>query len=67
MRVYSLLPPSGDIRTFSCDVKDFFNYPEKNHQYPAKQQNLIVYQIGTEAFTGAPATFTCTDFKADLS
>ena len=41
MRVYSFLPPSGDIRSFSCDVKDFFNYLEKSHQYPAKDQNLI--------------------------
>ncbi|KAL2270269.1 hypothetical protein VTJ83DRAFT_2453 [Remersonia thermophila] len=69
MRVYSFLPPNnavGDIRNFSCDIKDFFNYLEQNHGYPAREQNLIVYQIGTECFTGGPAKFTCHNFKADL-
>jgi xyloglucan-specific endo-beta-1,4-glucanase len=86
MRVYSFLPPSGDIRDFSCDVKDFYNYLEKTHAFPAKEQNVIgefdgleggvgsvanvgvaVYQVGTEAFMGGPATFTVSKFTADLS
>ncbi|KAK1828644.1 endoglucanase [Podospora conica] len=67
MRVYSFLPPSGDIRDFSCDVKDFYNYLEEKHAFPAKEQNVIVYQIGTEAFTGGPATFTATKFNAEYS
>lgn len=41
MRVYSFLPPSGDIRDFSCDIKDFYNYLEKAHAFPAKEQNII--------------------------
>ena len=41
MRVYSFLPPSGDIREFSCDVKEFYNYLEKTHAFPAKEQNII--------------------------
>lgn len=66
MRVYSFVPPSGTIKTFSADVKEFFDYLEKNHQFPSSQQNVIVFQIGTEAFTGGPATFTCTQFTADV-
>lgn len=41
MRVYSFIPPSGTIKSFTADVKEFFNYLEKNHQYPSSQQNLI--------------------------
>lgn len=26
----------------------------------------VVYQVGTEAFTGGPATFTVDNFSADL-
>ncbi|KAK0649655.1 concanavalin A-like lectin/glucanase domain-containing protein [Cercophora newfieldiana] len=67
MRVYSFVPPAGQvIRSFSADVKEFYNYLEKSHQFPASRQNIIVYQIGTEAFTGGPATFTCTKFSADV-
>ncbi|KAK4163733.1 concanavalin A-like lectin/glucanase domain-containing protein [Cladorrhinum sp. PSN259] len=66
MRVYSFVPPSGTIKNFSADLKEFYNYLEKNQGFPSSRQNIIVYQIGTEAFTGGPATFTCTSFKADV-
>lgn len=67
MRVYSFLPPSGDIRDFSCDVKEFYNYLEKSHAFPSKEQNIIVYQIGTEAFTGGPATFSVSNYTAEYT
>jgi xyloglucan-specific endo-beta-1,4-glucanase len=66
MRVYSFVPPSGTIKSFSADVKDFYNYLVSNYQFPAAQQNIIVFQVGTEAFTGGPAKFTCQHFTADV-
>ncbi|KAK3382562.1 endoglucanase [Lasiosphaeria ovina] len=66
MRVYSFVPPSGTIKSFSADVKEFFNYLEKNQQFPSSQQNLIVFQVRTEVFMGAKATFKCTQFTADV-
>ncbi|KAK4222310.1 endoglucanase [Podospora fimiseda] len=66
MRVYSFVPPSGTIKNFSADLKEFYNYLERNHQFPSSRQNIIVYQIGTEAFTGGPATFTCSQFRAEV-
>jgi len=42
MKVYSFVPPSGGIiRSFSGDVKEFFNYLQANHKFPASSQNLI--------------------------
>ncbi|KAK0638570.1 concanavalin A-like lectin/glucanase domain-containing protein [Cercophora newfieldiana] len=68
MKVYSFLPPAGAgaIKSFSADVREFFRYLEECHQFPASQQNLIVFQAGTECFTGGPATFTCSRFSADV-
>ncbi|KAK4185154.1 endoglucanase [Podospora australis] len=67
MRVYSFVPPSGTIKSFSADVKEFFNYLQRDHQYPASSQNLIVFQVGTEAFTGGPATFWVDQWTADVN
>ncbi|KAK3349877.1 concanavalin A-like lectin/glucanase domain-containing protein [Lasiosphaeria hispida] len=66
MKVYSFVPPSGCVKSFSADVKDFFDYLQHNQQFPASSQNLIVFQVGTEAFTGGPATFTVSQFYADV-
>lgn len=41
MRVYSFVVPSGTVKSFSADVKEFFRYLESNYQYPSSQQNLI--------------------------
>ncbi|KAF2748244.1 glycoside hydrolase family 12 protein [Sporormia fimetaria CBS 119925] len=72
MQVYSFVVP-GDLRqtpspysSFNADVKLFFDYLTQNHGYPAQQQNLIVYQVGTEAFTGGPARFSVSDFSANV-
>jgi xyloglucan-specific endo-beta-1,4-glucanase len=66
MRVYSFVPPSGTVKEFSADVKEFYTYLEQNYQFPSSKQNVIVFQIGSEAFTGGPATFTVSQFSADV-
>ncbi|KAK4445226.1 endoglucanase [Podospora aff. communis PSN243] len=67
MRVWSFLPASGgEICEFKADVREFFGYLEQERGFPAAEQNLIVFQIGTECFTGGPATFACTQFSADV-
>jgi len=67
MRVYSFVRAgNSDIKSFSADIKLFFNYLEQTQQYPASTQNLIVYQIGTEAFTGGPARWSASSFSLDV-
>ncbi|KAH6856910.1 concanavalin A-like lectin/glucanase domain-containing protein [Chaetomium sp. MPI-CAGE-AT-0009] len=65
MSVYSFMATSS-INSFNADVKAFFNYLEDNDDFPADTQNLIVFQVGTEAFTGGPATFTVSQFSASV-
>lgn len=65
MKVFSFIAPQN-LQNWSGDAKQFFNYLEKNQGYPASQQNLIVFQTGTEAFTGGPATFTVQRFSASI-
>ncbi|KAK4121664.1 glycoside hydrolase family 12 protein [Parathielavia appendiculata] len=63
MQVYSFVAMSA-MNSFSGDAKDFFNYLTDNEAFPADTQNLIVFQVGTEAFDGGPATFTVSQFTA---
>jgi xyloglucan-specific endo-beta-1,4-glucanase len=65
MRVYSFVPPSGTVKEFSADLKEFYAHLEQNYQFPSSTQNVIVYQVGSEAFTGGPATFTVSQFSAE--
>ncbi|KAK4154614.1 glycoside hydrolase family 12 protein [Chaetomidium leptoderma] len=77
MRVYSFIAASP-VRSFTADVKEFFRHLEKTQNYPSSQQNLIgmhitdgrpssVFQVGTEAFTGGPATFSVSQFSASVN
>ncbi|KAF6829549.1 endoglucanase a precursor [Colletotrichum musicola] len=66
MKVYSFLPVNGPIQHFSADVKHFFDYLVHQHQFPAQNQYMLVYQLGTEAFTGGPAEFVVPKFIADV-
>ncbi|EEY17203.1 endoglucanase-1 [Verticillium alfalfae VaMs.102] len=66
MKVYSFLPAQGNIYDFRADVKLFFSYLTKEHQFPADKQYMLVYQLGTEAFTGGPAKFVVPKFIADV-
>jgi xyloglucan-specific endo-beta-1,4-glucanase len=68
MKVFSFVTPTPNnpYTTFNADVKLFFNYLTQYQGYPETTQNLIVYQIGTEAFTGGPARFTVDKFSADV-
>ncbi|KAF2274276.1 concanavalin A-like lectin/glucanase [Westerdykella ornata] len=66
MKVYSFVRAgNNDITNFNSDVKLFFNYLVSNQGFPASTQNLIVYQTGTEAFTGGPAKFSVSNFVAN--
>ncbi|KAK3395153.1 glycoside hydrolase family 12 protein [Podospora didyma] len=66
MKVYSFIATST-VNSFSADVKQFFNYLQSNQGYPASSQNLIVFQVGTETFTGGPATMTISQFSANIN
>ncbi|KAI9147470.1 Endoglucanase cel12B [Paramyrothecium foliicola] len=66
MRVYSFLPANGPIYKFSADVKEFFNYLTKTYAFPAQEQYMLIYQFGTEAFTGGPAYFNVAKYEADV-
>jgi xyloglucan-specific endo-beta-1,4-glucanase len=65
MRVYSFVAASP-VTTFSADLKLFFNHLQTTQNYPASKQNLIVFQIGTEAFTGGPATIKFDNWAATI-
>ncbi|KAH8806799.1 glycoside hydrolase family 12 protein [Flagelloscypha sp. PMI_526] len=54
--VYSFLPTSGIITSFSADIKIFFTYLVNNRGFPSSQY-LTTLQGGTEATTGS-ATLT---------
>ncbi|KAB5540493.1 glycoside hydrolase family 12 protein [Coniochaeta sp. 2T2.1] len=66
MRVYSFIAPSP-VKSFNADVKDFFKYLQTSQNFPASEQNLIVFQIGTETFTGGPATLSVSQFSASIN
>nr|7EE2_A Chain A, glycoside hydrolase family 12 beta-1,3-1,4-glucanase [Chaetomium sp.]7EEE_A Chain A, glycoside hydrolase family 12 beta-1,3-1,4-glucanase [Chaetomium sp.]7EEJ_A Chain A, glycoside hydrolase family 12 beta-1,3-1,4-glucanase [Chaetomium sp.] len=65
MKVFSFIAPSP-LNSWSGEVKEFFNYLQYNQGYPAGDQHLIVFQMGTEAFTGGPATMTVSHFSANI-
>ncbi|KAF2733971.1 concanavalin A-like lectin/glucanase [Polyplosphaeria fusca] len=67
MQVFSFVRSGNDLTSFNADVKLFFNYLVTSQQFPESTQNLIVYQIGTEAFTGGPVKFSVSNFSATLS
>ncbi|KAK1625258.1 family 12 glycosyl hydrolase [Colletotrichum phormii] len=66
MKVYSFLPVNGPIQHFNADVKQFFNFLSHQFQFPQHNQYMLVYQLGTEAFTGGPAEFVVPKFIADV-
>lgn len=41
MKVYSFLPAQGNIYDFRADVKLFFSYLTKEHQFPAEKQYML--------------------------
>ncbi|TQN68417.1 Endoglucanase cel12B [Colletotrichum shisoi] len=66
MKVYSFLPVNGPIQHFSADVKQFLDFLSHQFQFPQHNQYMLVYQLGTEAFTGGPAKFVVPKFIADV-
>ncbi|KAK0389966.1 hypothetical protein NLU13_3539 [Sarocladium strictum] len=67
MRVYSFLSAQGSLNFFSADVMLFFNYLTKNYQFPASRQYMLIYQFGTEAYTGRSARFDVSRFQAEVT
>ncbi|ORX96501.1 concanavalin A-like lectin/glucanase domain-containing protein [Clohesyomyces aquaticus] len=68
MRVFSFVRSgSNDVKNFSADAKLFYNYLVQNQGFPASNQNIIVFQTGTEAFTGGPAKFSVSQFSATIA
>ncbi|KFA81227.1 hypothetical protein S40288_07886 [Stachybotrys chartarum IBT 40288] len=67
MRVYSFLAANGPINSFSGDVKLFFNYLVQNQGFPANNQYMLIYNFGTEAFTGGPAYFNVPRYEARVN
>ncbi|KAK4146603.1 concanavalin A-like lectin/glucanase domain-containing protein [Dichotomopilus funicola] len=65
MRVYSFVAIS-QIDSFSGDIKEFFDYVTDHDGFPAETQNLIVFDFGSEAFTGGPTELTVSSFTASM-
>ncbi|KAK0723458.1 glycoside hydrolase family 12 protein [Lasiosphaeria miniovina] len=66
MPVYSFVAP-GTTNSFSGDAKLFFDYLQTYQGFPASSQNLIVFQFGTETFTGGPASMSVAQFSASIN
>ncbi|KAG6896172.1 hypothetical protein C0992_009866 [Termitomyces sp. T32_za158] len=56
-QVISFVSASGDITSFSADLKEFFNYLVAN-QGVAATQYVQAIQSGTEPFTGSAVLVT---------
>jgi len=56
MKVFSFVAPTP-VNSFSADVKDFFNWLEKNQNFPASKQNLIGKWSPWTFATGQYCTF----------
>ncbi|KAJ5459181.1 hypothetical protein N7530_011125 [Penicillium desertorum] len=64
-KTYSFVA-SSPITSWSGDLKDFFDYLTEKEGFPAKAQNLITVQFGTEPFTGGKSTFTVSNWSAKV-
>ncbi|KAJ4370134.1 hypothetical protein N0V86_008870 [Didymella sp. IMI 355093] len=68
MKVFSFIPADGSWKfSFNADLKQFFNYLAQSQGYPINNQNLIVFQQGTEPFTGTQTTYTVSSFSASVN
>jgi xyloglucan-specific endo-beta-1,4-glucanase len=64
--VFSFLPTSGQITSFSGDVKAFFTYLTSNG-YLSSSQYLTSVGAGTEPTTGSNAKFTVSGYSMVIS
>ncbi|EAT84089.1 hypothetical protein HBI56_059090 [Parastagonospora nodorum] len=68
MKVFSFIPSDGSWKlSFNADLKLFFNYLAQNQGYPINNQYLIVFQQGTEPFTGGPTKYTVSSYSASVN
>ncbi|KAK4234227.1 concanavalin A-like lectin/glucanase domain-containing protein [Achaetomium macrosporum] len=66
MKVFTFVATSNTAN-FSADVHDFFDYLVCNQDFPADTQNLLAFELGSEACTGGPAMFTVSQFSASVN
>ncbi|KAI8970911.1 concanavalin A-like lectin/glucanase [Trametes punicea] len=63
--VFSFLPASGTITSFSGDIKSFLNYLTQ-HEGVGSSQYLVTAQAGTEATSGT-ATLTTSAYSLEIN
>jgi len=64
--VYSFLPTSGTITSFSGDVNAFLKYLTSNGKI-ASSQYLTTFEAGTEATSGSTVKFTTSAYSAVIA
>lgn len=66
MEVFSFMPASGSIQSFSGDLTEFSDYLVANHGVATSQ---VVQSIGggTEPFEGVDVSFTTTRYVASVA
>jgi xyloglucan-specific endo-beta-1,4-glucanase len=64
--VYSFLPTSGEITSFSGNLMEFFTYLIDNEGLSSSQY-LTSVGAGTEATEGTNAVFTVSSYSATVS
>ncbi|KAG9250681.1 glycoside hydrolase family 12 protein [Emericellopsis atlantica] len=64
MHVYTFVAPQP-IYTWQADLKLFFDHLSR-HGFPSATQSLLTLQVGTEPFSGGPATFSVRHFWSEI-
>ncbi|KAH9826357.1 glycoside hydrolase family 12 protein [Teratosphaeria destructans] len=65
MTVYTFLPSSGEIASWSGDIYPFFTYLIDSEGFSSGQY-LTVFEAGTEATTGSDAVFSVSAYSAAI-
>lgn len=65
MKVFSFVAASGNVESFSGDLKAFTDYLVADHGV-SPSQILTSVGAGTEPFTGQDVTFTTTSYAATV-
>ncbi|KAF2769136.1 concanavalin A-like lectin/glucanase [Teratosphaeria nubilosa] len=63
--VYSFLPSSGEIKSWSGDIYPFFTYLIDSEGFSSSQY-LTVFEAGTEATIGSDAVFSVSAYSAAI-
>lgn len=65
MTVFSFLSTSGNVESFSGDMKDFFDFLVSDQGYDDSQY-LLNAGAGTEPFEGSNAVFTTSEYSLSV-